>query len=80
MTTKLTLSVKQSVIQRAKVYAKSTGRSLSEIVEQHLDQISRMDEPYKLSPDLERIVGAVQLPADFDEETALKEVLEKKHL
>lgn len=80
MTTKLTLSVNHSVIQRAKAYAKSTGRSLSEIVEQHLDHISRTDEPHKLSADLQRIVGAVQLPSDFDEEFALREALEKKHL
>lgn len=33
-----------------------------------------------LSPKLKKIVGIVSLPDDFDEEKALREVLEKKHL
>lgn len=62
MPIRLTISVNQSVIQRAKAYAKSTGRSLSEIVEQHLDHISRTDEPHKLSADFSESGLAVLNP------------------
>ena len=40
MTTKLTLTVEKSIIERAKVYAKNTGRSLSEIIEKYLETIT----------------------------------------
>ena len=33
MTTKLTLTIEQHIIEKAKVYAKSKGRSLSDIIE-----------------------------------------------
>lgn len=36
MTTKLTLTVEKEVIERAKSYAKHSGRSLSELIEQYL--------------------------------------------
>ena len=37
MTTKLTLTVEKSIIERAKSYARNTGRSLSELIESYLD-------------------------------------------
>jgi len=36
MATKLTLSVEENVIKRAKSYAKNAGRSLSELIENYL--------------------------------------------
>lgn len=80
MTTKLTLTVEKSVIVRAKSYAKSTGRSLSELIENYLETITSENSNHELSPRLEKIVGAVNLPADFDEKTELRSAMEKKHL
>ncbi len=40
MTTKLTLNLEKSIIERAKTYAKNTGRSLSEIIENYLATIA----------------------------------------
>jgi len=80
MTTKLTLTVEKSVIERAKVYAKNTGRSLSELIESYLESITRDERESELSPRLKKIVGAVNLPEDFDEEEEIRQALEKKHL
>lgn len=80
MITKLTLTVEKTVVERAKVYAKGTGRSLSDLVEGYLETLTTADENDQLSPKLKRIVGAVKLPADFDEEKELRDYLEKKHL
>jgi len=79
MTTKLTLTVEKDIIERAKAYAKNTGRSLSELIESYLDSITQgtVNEP---SPKLKKIVGAVKLPKNFDEEKELRSYLEKKHL
>jgi len=79
MTTKLTLTVEKDIIERAKTYAKNTGRSLSELIESYLDSITQdtVNEP---SPKLRKIIGAVKLPRNFDEEKELRHYLEKKHL
>lgn len=79
MTTKLTLSVEKSVIERAKEYAKKTGRSLSELVENYLEAITQHDKEEKISPRLKKLVGAVKLPADFDEKKELEAYYKKKH-
>lgn len=80
MTTKLTLTVEKAVIDRAKSYAKNTGKSLSELVENYLDAITRDDNDSYLSAKLQKIVGTVNLPEDFDDETELRAAIEKKHL
>ena len=81
MTTKLTLTVEKEVIERAKVYAQKTVRSLSELIESHLESlIHEKKDQEKLSPRLKKIVGSVKLPKDFDEKKELRKILEKRHL
>ena len=80
MNTKLTLTVEKSVIERAKAYAKNTGRSLSEIIENYLDTVTKEEPTTELSPKLKKIVGVVTLPPDFDEKKVLRAELENKHL
>jgi hypothetical protein len=80
MTTKLTLTVEKAIIERAKSYAKNTGRSLSEIIEKYLATLTQESPPDELSPKLKKIVGIVDLPKDFDEKAELRAALEKKHL
>ena len=59
---------------------KKTGRSLSELIENYLETITQEDNQVDLSPKLRKLVGSVQLPADFDEEKELRSTLEKTHL
>lgn len=80
MTTKLTLTVEKAIIERAKLYAKNTGRSLSEIIEHYLASLTHENEVTELSPKLKKIVGVVKLPKDFDEKKVLRDEMEKKHL
>ncbi len=81
MTTKLTLTVEEKVIKQAKLYAKSTGRSLSEIIESYLQSLTdEHSETEKLSPRLSKIVGVAKLPDDFDEKTELDNYFRQKHL
>ena len=79
MAVKLTLTVDQLIIERAKSYAKQTGRSLSEIIETYLDNITSENHSQKLSPKLKKLVGSVKLPKDFDEVKAKRNYLEKKY-
>ncbi len=80
MTTKLTLTVEKSVIEKAKLYAKNTGRSLSELIENYLMSVTEVEVDQKMSPKLKKIVGSVKLPKNFDEEKELRSYFEKKHL
>jgi hypothetical protein len=81
MNKKLTLMVEESIIKKAKSYAKQTGRSLSELIESYLETLT--EEPTnknQLSPKLKKLVGVMKLPADFDEEKELHAYIENKHL
>lgn len=80
MATKLTLTLEKTVIERAKSYAKKTGRSLSELIETYLENLTNENYNSDLSPKLKKLIGSVKLPKDFDEEKELRSAIEKKHL
>ena len=80
MTTKLTLTVEKTIIERAKSYAKKTGRSLSELIENYLETLTEENSHSDMSPKLKKLVGSVELPADFDYDKELRSAIEKKHL
>ncbi len=84
MSSKLTLSINQMVIEEAKRYAKSNGKSLSSLVEEYLKSLTLKEEKSKKEATLKivkELKGSVKLPADF---TSYKELLEdaliEKHL
>lgn len=79
MSTKLTLTIDKSIIEQAKYYAKQTGRSLSELIENYLADITNESSQTVISSKLEKIVGSVKLPNDFNEEEELQSYFAKKH-
>ncbi|EHQ29161.1 DUF6364 family protein [Mucilaginibacter paludis] len=79
MTTKLTLTVEADVIKKAKLYAKHTGRSLSELIENYLETLTEDQPAMQISPKLKKLAGSVTLPADFDEKKELRAYFENKH-
>mgnify|MGYP003399466685 CR=1 FL=1 len=80
MTTKLTLTIEKSIIESAKSYAKGSGRSLSKLIENYLETITQESGEEGLSPKLNKIVGSVKLPKNFDQEKELRSYFESKHL
>jgi len=81
MITKLTLTVDDSISKKSKSYAKHTGRSLSELIENYLATLTEeTGDQEQLSPKLRKIAGAIKLPANFDEDAALNAYFENKHL
>ncbi|PZR28800.1 MAG: hypothetical protein DI535_05060 [Citrobacter freundii] len=80
MTTKLTLTIEQDVIETAKRYARKKGRSLSDLVESYLKTLSGAEgKAEELSPKVKRMVGAIRLPDDFDYKESLRKGIEQKH-
>lgn len=82
MNTKLTLTIEQSVIRKAKKYARNKGRSLSGIIENYLKVITS-DEPhadYEVTPITKSLRGTFKAPADFDYKKKLSKTLSEKYL
>ncbi|MES2274567.1 MAG: DUF6364 family protein [Bacteroidota bacterium] len=80
MTTKLTLTMEDGVINSAKKYARKNGRSLSDIVENYLKSIAVPEEnTAALSPKVTRLMGIITLPDDFDHKKEMGQALMKKY-
>ncbi|RZK38299.1 MAG: hypothetical protein EOO90_22730 [Pedobacter sp.] len=80
MTTKLTLTMEDSVIDSAKKYARQRGKSLSDIVENYLKSIAiHEDTSEKLSPKVMKMMGVIELPSDYDYKKELGNVLAEKY-
>ena len=81
MNKKLTLSVDDSIINRAKEYAEEHNQSLSEIVETYFRIITTGNEAEEkeISPVVSELLGSVKVPDDFDYEKDRLEYLEKKY-
>ena len=80
MVRKLTLTIEKSIIENAKVYAKQTGRSLSNIIETYLQDLVNKTETKGVSAKLKKIAGSITLPEDFDEKKELEDYVKRKHL
>lgn len=78
MKVKLTLALEKAVVEKAENFAQKTGRSLSDLIKSYLESLDQ--EHSELSPNLRKLVGAVQLPDDFDEKEEMRFGLEEKHL
>ena len=84
MIAKLTLTVDKSIIEEAKKYAKSNGRSLSNIIEEYLKSLvekKEVESEFEISPLVQSLWGSVKAPS---EEVSYKELLgeelEKEYL
>jgi len=81
MNTKLTLTIEQATIERAKSYAKKKGRSLSDIVENYLKAITKEERiEEELSPLIKSLRGSFKTPKSFDYKKELSKGLSEKYL
>lgn len=84
MKTKLTLTIEQNVIKKAKDYAKSKDRSLSDIIENYLKLITRTENNFneKISntPLTDSLVGVFKEAKKINHNKELLEALEEKYL
>lgn len=80
METKLTLRLKKSVIEKAKVYAQNNKISLSKMIETYLESIiapSKKDT--EITPLVQSLSGVIDLASDFDYKNDYSEYLTKKY-
>ena len=83
MNTKLTLTIEQEIIKRAKDYAKEKNRSLSDIIENYLKVLTKEEKQQKdkkLKPVVSSLKGSFKMPNNMDYKKELRNRLEEKYL
>jgi len=80
MNTKLTLTIEQSIIEKAKSYAKEKGRSLSDLIENYLKAITTEQRIIEdISPLVNSLRGSFKSPESFDYKKELLKGLSEKY-
>ncbi|MBF4471855.1 MULTISPECIES: DUF6364 family protein [Flavobacterium] len=82
MNSKLTLTIEQSVIEKAKKYARKRERSLSDLIENYLKALTNeeADKEEELTPTVKSLRGSFKLPENFDYKKELTDRLSDKYL
>jgi BioD-like phosphotransacetylase family protein len=82
MNTKLTLTIEQSVIEKAKNFAQKSNRSLSGLIENYLIALTSEETAKQdgLSPIVKSLKGSFKLPENFDYKKEITERLSEKYL
>ncbi|MGB6035132.1 MAG: DUF6364 family protein [Cryomorphaceae bacterium] len=80
MDKKLTLSLNQEVIEKAKLYAFSNNVSLSKLIEAYLSSLTNgKDSDGKITPLVKNLSGVIDLPEDYNERDAYSDYLTDKY-
>jgi uridine kinase len=81
MNTKLTITIEQTIIERAKRYAKNKGRSLSDIIENYLKVITKEEESQiDITPLVKSLQGSFNASKSFDYKKELSKSLAEKYI
>lgn len=82
MNTKLTLTIEETTIAKAKKYANAKGRSLSDIIENYLKVITKenSDDTIELTPIVKSLKGSFKEPKNFDYKKDISSALIEKYL
>ncbi len=82
MDTKLTLSMDEMVIKKAKAFAKKNNTSLSQLLKNYLLHLTKKDkheDAEEISPLVKSLSGTLKLPADFDYKKDRTKYLQEKN-
>lgn len=81
MNTKLTLTIEQSVIEKAKKYAKDKERSLSSLIENYLKVLTIEDVSKKaeITPIVKSLKGSFTAPKNSNYKKELANLLAEKY-
>ena len=82
MDAKLTLNMDREISARAKAYARSKGRSLSDLVEDYLKFLTsgqKKTEP-ELTPRVKSLLGSIKVPKELNYKKELSDQLRTKYL
>lgn len=79
MDSKLTLKLDESIIERAKKYASNKNLSLSRLIENYLDSLTReQNDDFEISPFVKSISSGKSIPTNIEEKEYVN-YLDKKY-
>ena len=81
MDTKLTLKLQQTIIERAKDYAKAHNTSLSKLIENYLNRVTQdtKGDKEKITPLVKSLSGIIKLPKGHDHKKDYADFLTGKY-
>lgn len=82
MDKKLTLSLNQKIIEKAKSYAKENKTSLSKMIETYFDSLTNdrnNENEIQITPLVKSLCGVVELPENFDYKESKSKYLQEKY-
>jgi macrodomain Ter protein organizer (MatP/YcbG family) len=80
MDTKLTVKLDGNVISRAKIYARKRKTSLSKMIENYLDVVSKPEAgENEISPLVRSLSGVIKLPDNYEYKKEYAEFLTQKY-
>lgn len=81
MNTKLTLTIDESLIIKAKQYARGKGRSLSDLIENYLMALTSesKNDNEVFTPIVKSMKGSFKAPENFDYKQEITKALKKKY-
>jgi hypothetical protein len=82
MDSKLTLSVDKQLTEKAKLYARSQGRSLSDLVESYFKILTseEFEKVAQVSPRIKALKGVLKVDDDYNYKEELSKELSKKYM
>jgi hypothetical protein len=82
MNTKLTLTIEQNIIEKAKIFAKNTGRSLSDLVENYFKMITKEEiiSEIEITPLVKSLKGSFHASTRLDYKKGLTKALSDKYM
>lgn len=72
MNKKLTITIDDSIIDKAQQYAKSKGKSLSEVIEGYLKSLSIKQESTTKLKSVSHLKGSIKVSEDFNYKNTLE--------
>ncbi len=81
MDSKLTLKLDQSVIEKAKIYAKAKKISVSKLIENYLQHITERpsDKKEEITQTVKSLSGIIKLPKKYDSKKEYSDFLNRKY-
>lgn len=77
MNSKLTIKLNENVIERAKKYASNKKLSLSRLIENYLDSLTKeQEDEFEISPFVKSISNGKKIPADINDKDFRKEIID----
>lgn len=82
MTTRITLTIEQEILEQAKKYVDDKGQSLSDIIENYLESLSYKNSTndIELTPLVKSLKGSFKSPENYHYQENLSDSLSEKYL